>query len=669
MTAHTPTDRTLKLTLKQALIVSLSVLGCLWLLTVVAPAQAQETAYPPFGEYVLFWQPANHDAVGCQTLPGADPPAAPACGEASPPAAGDCAACRGATEATVPDRLACGSITAEPPEHLWADLLELQARGQVKIRERLPDQRGLRLRADAAAAAQLNDHPETARLLLLEPVAAPPGERQDQAPPTPAPTENAPQPVSPPVEAEPRAEQPSESARTEPTPLPETAPAWPLSEIITYTWVNNQGANPPIAYNWVEISPTGTIVAQGDDTSTQVELGFPFTFYGTDYTRAFVSSNGFVSFGSGSTSYNNTGIPSANSPNNAIYAFWDDLKPAGDADGNVYVRQVDATTYVVEWHRVKRLAGSSDYETFQIILNGANNTILLQYQTVSGVGSSTVGVENGDGTFATQYAYDSSSAIFNGLAIKFTPATLPVYSIQGTVRDYDNVPVAAAQVVVIAGPLRPQAATDANGAYTLTVISGAYTLQATKEGYFTTPTRTVTLPPDQVGVDLTFPERYTISGIVRDYDGTPLAGVRVATSGGPVSASTYTPASGVYTLTVIAGSYTVAADLYNNAMNPPGRTVTVPPSQSGVDFTFPTRYTISGTARDSDGAPLSNVAIHYSGPIAGATWVNAQGVYTITVAAGTYNLSVYASSFPQPTCAIRDRAAQPQRRELHFPGV
>ncbi len=86
MATHISTDRTLKLTLKQALIASLGVLGCLWLLTAVVPAQAQETAYPPLGEYVLFWQPANRDAAGCRMLPGADPSAAPACGEVSPPA-------------------------------------------------------------------------------------------------------------------------------------------------------------------------------------------------------------------------------------------------------------------------------------------------------------------------------------------------------------------------------------------------------------------------------------------------------------------------------------------------------------------------------------------------------------------------------------------------------
>lgn len=705
--------------MRKAFWITLSLLLGFLAMAGVHTAQAQEATYPPLGEYVLFWRPAERATTSDKTPAGA---------EADSPAPPNSCAPQPETRPDSSERTACDSTVAEPPERLWSLLQALQGRGQVRLLERLPDQRGLRVRADAEAAAQLSDQPETERLLLLEPIAVPLVERPAKA--TPAPAEESPQAASPSIEVSPPAERLDKPAIAEPAPRPAAAAAWPLSEVITYTWVNNQGANPPIVYNWVEISPTGTIVAQGDDTSAQVELGFTFTFYGTPYTRAYVSSNGFVSFGSGSTSYSHTSIPNPSSPNNAIYAFWDDLKPAGGADGNVYVRQVDATTYVVEWHRVKRLGGG-EYETFQIILDGADNTILLQYQAVAGTGSSTVGVENADGTLATQYAYNSSAAIFNNLAIRFTPVALPVYTIQGTVRDYDSTPVAAAQVAVIAGPLRPQTAADANGAYTLTVIAGTYTLQATKDGYFTTPTRTLTLPPDQAGVDLTFPERYTIGGVVRDYDGTsvsqakievlvprmltdiysdargaytltvvtpgaytlwagkdgyfwtptrtvtlppsqagvdltfserytisgvvrdydgaPLAGIRVRTSSGPVSASTDTSANGAYTLTVTAGSYTVEADKFNNAMDPPGRSVTVPPSQSGVDFTFPTRYTISGTARDADGAPIAGVYVRAdSGPGFDSDQTDALGVYTLEVVAGTYQIGASKSEYATP---------------------
>ncbi|MCI0398884.1 MAG: hypothetical protein L0322_28680, partial [Chloroflexi bacterium] len=45
--------------------------------------------------------------------------------------------------------------------------------------------------------------------------------------------------------------------------------------------------------NWTDISTTGMIVAQADDTYSLVNLGFSFEFYGTAYTQAYIGSNGY----------------------------------------------------------------------------------------------------------------------------------------------------------------------------------------------------------------------------------------------------------------------------------------------------------------------------------------------------------------------------------------
>ena len=194
----------------------------------------------------------------------------------------------------------------------------------------------------------------------------------------------------------------------------------------------------------------------------------------------------------------------------------------------MFTKQISATRYVVEWYHVKRLGGN-DFETFQIILDGADNTIMLQFQSVSGANSSTVGVENSNGTVGTQVAYNDSSAIFGGLAIRFTPTPTTVYTIAGTVRDSDTTPVSGARVEITAGPTRPFTMSDASGRYSLIVIPGTYTLRAEKSGYFRTPERTATVPPDQATVNLTFPRRYTISGKVLDWDGTPIVDADVST--------------------------------------------------------------------------------------------------------------------------------------------
>jgi len=85
----------------------------------------------------------------------------------------------------------------------------------------------------------------------------------------------------------------------------------------------------------------------------------------------------------------------------------------------VYVKQIDANTFVIEWYKVK-LVGFSNYETFEIVLH-SDYTISLQYQSVSNTGSSTVGVENLSGSQAKQYICNGvGSALTNSLAIFYT---------------------------------------------------------------------------------------------------------------------------------------------------------------------------------------------------------------------------------------------------------
>ena len=172
------------------------------------------------------------------------------------------------------------------------------------------------------------------------------------------------------------------------------------------------------AYNWIDATSGGTIVADGDDTYEYVSLPFTFDFYGNTYNGLYVSSNGFVSFGSGYTTYSNGCIPSTGTPNNAIYAFWDDLVPTGGSNGNVYVKQIDDDTFVIEWYQVRKY-GTSDYQTFEIVLR-SDHSITLQYQSVSNTDSATVGVENSTGTLAQQYVCNGAGTpLTNQLAIRY----------------------------------------------------------------------------------------------------------------------------------------------------------------------------------------------------------------------------------------------------------
>ncbi len=173
--------------------------------------------------------------------------------------------------------------------------------------------------------------------------------------------------------------------------------------------------------NWIDITADGTVLSLGDDDVQQIALPFDFRFYGTTYNDLWASPNGFVSFTSGYTNQTTNGcLPDTSAPNNAIYVFWDNLQPAdGGGGGTIYAKQVDSETFVIEWHEVSHY-GSSDHETFELILK-KDNTILLQYQSLSSASSATVGVENANGTVAQQYwCNGSGSPLYNGLVIEFT---------------------------------------------------------------------------------------------------------------------------------------------------------------------------------------------------------------------------------------------------------
>lgn len=187
-----------------------------------------------------------------------------------------------------------------------------------------------------------------------------------------------------------------------------------------------------VAISWRNITATGTIVAQSDDTYSMVDIGFPFSFYGITYTEMFVGSNGYVSFGDGYTNYSNHFIPNPSSPNNAIYAFWTDLYPAGGIYGNVYTEQISPTMHVIQWEGVSHCCSTGSPETFQIILDGSDNSITVQYQDISDSSNALVGVENGNGSEASLLAYGDTIAIADGMAYKFTTSEVlverPVYS-------------------------------------------------------------------------------------------------------------------------------------------------------------------------------------------------------------------------------------------------
>jgi len=191
----------------------------------------------------------------------------------------------------------------------------------------------------------------------------------------------------------------------------------------TYTDSNEPGGP---AYQWVDISTTGTpVYLSDDDYDGPFPIGFAFNFYGIDWSDFYVSSNGFLSFGGGSSDLgNDCPLPNASTPNNLIALMWDDLDPGYTGDA-VYYESFASCPYSGGTCLVAQYEGFHHYPgggsmagTFQTILF-ENGSILIQFEdagTEEGSGSTT-GIENGDGTIGLTYNCDSAASLSNGLAI------------------------------------------------------------------------------------------------------------------------------------------------------------------------------------------------------------------------------------------------------------
>ena len=129
-------------------------------------------------------------------------------------------------------------------------------------------------------------------------------------------------------------------------------------------------------YDWIEIDPNlgggGSEIYindsgdNNDDVET-IDLPFTFTFYGEDYDRVSITSNGWISFGeTDMRSFRNYTLPGPGGPSPMVAVFWDDLKTTNGGDVYVYYNSQD-DAFIIEWSQVRTFLNNS-VESFQIIL-------------------------------------------------------------------------------------------------------------------------------------------------------------------------------------------------------------------------------------------------------------------------------------------------------------
>ena len=181
--------------------------------------------------------------------------------------------------------------------------------------------------------------------------------------------------------------------------------------------------------------------------------------------------------------------------------------------------------------------------------------------------------------------------------------------IAGTVTDSATGSPIAGAAVALTGSSTRQTTTDASGAYRVLVSVGTYAVSVSRYGYATAGATGVVVAENATtttNITLTALPSHSVSGIVRDAAGSPLAGTQVSVSAS-VSAVT-TGADGVFTVPGLqAGTYTVTATPADFCQTPATASVTISTADvTGLAFTIAARTTASGyTCRTGAGAHVA----------------------------------------------------------------
>ena len=203
-----------------------------------------------------------------------------------------------------------------------------------------------------------------------------------------------------------------------------------------YTFKDSDTVGGP-TYDWIEISGTGNLTLNNSDDSVQdnVNLGFFFNYYGTDYSRLAIANNGLLFSTGTTTQYVNEPIGQSPGVHGFIAPFWDDIVTWNG--GKIYYQTLGTAPnriFVTEWVDNQHYDYSDSGITFKSILYEGSNNVKFLYKdvvfgNVSGAtsndklpydngGSATVGIESPDGTDGLQYSYNEQ-VIDPGKAILF----------------------------------------------------------------------------------------------------------------------------------------------------------------------------------------------------------------------------------------------------------
>ncbi|MBI4983921.1 MAG: filamentous hemagglutinin N-terminal domain-containing protein [Rhodocyclales bacterium] len=178
----------------------------------------------------------------------------------------------------------------------------------------------------------------------------------------------------------------------------------------------------------VNITATGALTLRSfsgtdyiDDQYFTYNLPFSFSFYGVSYSQAYISSNGLITFGSGTSAYSDSlsGLGSYK----AIAPAWNDWELFVASGKDIFITRPTASSLAVTWD-VDAYPRTGINAKFGAALND-NGTIRFDYGPAQGsfAGAVTIGLSNGSAasTIASQLMDQASFSLNNLKSTTFTP--------------------------------------------------------------------------------------------------------------------------------------------------------------------------------------------------------------------------------------------------------
>lgn len=187
-----------------------------------------------------------------------------------------------------------------------------------------------------------------------------------------------------------------------------------------YSWKDSREPNGPV-FNWMDITEIGIEITEldslDDANAGPFDIGFEFPLYENTFETFRVCTNGFISFTSEAANAFNRSLPTDGiEPFNLIAGFWDNLNFTERGQAYYYST---GNYLVISYIDVPLVSDPNASFTFQVILYD-NGSILFQYDEIIGASNGgTIGIQNNNGTVATQIAHNESY-IESDLAVKIS---------------------------------------------------------------------------------------------------------------------------------------------------------------------------------------------------------------------------------------------------------